>query len=167
MAKMGKNHYTRDGIARLYHGAEQNGYRVIYMTSCPINRLSAIDTYLRGIRQQNIKMPSGPLLCNPNYLKYVMIRKMWNRRRDTFKRPFLQNLRSLFPSYTNPLVSGFGATSTDFAAYISAGINPFSCFRITPSGKVFVASSDEEVGDYLDNEEFIQNHFPMLDRCDS
>jgi phosphatidate phosphatase PAH1 len=76
-----------------------------------LNRTYYIMNYLRSIKQENFRMPDGPLLCNPNRLKFVLIKKMWNDRRDNFKKPFLENVRSLFPHHVTPFSAAFGATS--------------------------------------------------------
>lgn len=140
---MGRD-WTHLGVAKLYHGIAQNGYRLMYLTSRAIGQADITRDYLRNINQNNYQLPDGPVIMSPDRLMASLHREVILRKPEVFKMACLRDIARLFgvdpahPSadHSTPFYAGFGNRITDALSYRSVNI---------PSSRIFTIDSNGEV----------------------
>jgi phosphatidate phosphatase LPIN len=60
--------WTHLGVAKLYTDIVRNGYKIMYLTSRAIGQADATRYYLKGINQNDYKLPEGPVVMSPDRL---------------------------------------------------------------------------------------------------
>ena len=60
--------WSHKGIAKLYTAIKQNGYEFLYLTSRPIGQADQTREYIKGITQDQLKLPDGPVIMSPDRL---------------------------------------------------------------------------------------------------
>jgi phosphatidate phosphatase LPIN len=146
----------RDTSSPLHEGAqaffsrlEQNGYRIVYLTTQGLSHAEWIRTLLRPVSPSSVPAPSsssstgaddsseslphGPVLLSPDRLLEAASNEAIDAQE--FKAAALDAVRALFPPDVNAFYAAFGKTAEDAATFARAGVFP---------GKVFVV--DESTG---------------------
>ncbi|KAL0484722.1 phosphatidate phosphatase PAH2 [Acrasis kona] len=169
-SKFYTNHFyvkrIRPSIIELYKSIEDNGYKVIYVTGRPVRQYAVIKKLLLDIRQEddeNNTMPEGPIFTTPYKFYISRAFKVRCGRPDQFKTSMLTRIKMLYPEHINePIVAGFGNTSTDIMSYKKSGVNPSMCFFVNKDHSV--ASDRKNFKNYAHIKEAVHEMFPKHDR---
>lgn len=138
-----------DGAQAFFSRLEQNGYRIVYLTTQGLVHAEWIRTLLRpaspssvlssspssstGADDSGESLPHGPVLLSPDRLLEAASNEAIDAQE--FKAAALDAVRALFPPDVNAFYAAFGKTTEDAATFARAGVFP---------GKVFVV--DESTG---------------------
>eukprot|EP00753_Platysulcus_tardus_P000603 PLAT10580.1.p1 GENE.PLAT10580.1~~PLAT10580.1.p1 ORF type:complete len:914 (-),score=399.64 PLAT10580.1:92-2428(-) len=133
--------WSHAGVTKLYSDIHANGYKLLYLTSRAIGHTSLTKGYLRGLQQDAVRLPQGPVILSPDRLLASFAREVIFRRPQEFKIAALRDVRNLFPDHISPFYAGFGNRPTDLLAYVTAGISASKIFIINPRGEVRQHSS--------------------------
>jgi phosphatidate phosphatase PAH1 len=139
--------WAHTSIVNLYRRIQDNGYRIIYLSSRAIGQSHQTKQYLSSIIQSSKKLPDGPVLLSPTSVLMAFRKEIIERKPDEFKIACLTDLMSLFPEKC-PFYAGFGNRETDIKSYNAVGIPPERIFIIDPSSKVENASNIGFVTNY-------------------
>jgi len=60
--------WSQAGIAQLYQMIHRNGYKFLYLSARAIGQSQLTRDYLRNVKQNNTRLPDGPLLLSPSSL---------------------------------------------------------------------------------------------------
>lgn len=60
--------WTHSGVAKLYDALKKNGYEFAFLSARAIGQSKVTKDYLKGICQDSLSLPDGPLLLNPSSL---------------------------------------------------------------------------------------------------
>ncbi|UZJ55128.1 hypothetical protein CBS101457_004448 [Exobasidium rhododendri] len=88
--------WTHLGVAKLYTDIARNGYRIMYLTSRPVGQSDATRAYLKGISQNNYKLPDGPVIMSPDRMMASFHREVILRKPEVFKMACLRDIARLF-----------------------------------------------------------------------
>ncbi|CAO1625784.1 unnamed protein product [Jaminaea pallidilutea] len=88
--------WTHLGVAKLYTDIARNGYRIMYLTSRAIGQSDTTRDYLRGISQNNYRLPDGPVIMSPDRLIASLHREVILRKPEVFKMACLRDIARLF-----------------------------------------------------------------------
>jgi phosphatidate phosphatase LPIN len=116
--------------------------------------------YIESIKQENMKMPIGPVITTPNKLWNALAREVIIKRPETFKITILHCIRSLFPE--SPFCAGFGNRPTDCESYKMVGIEPRQCYRINPRGEMMVFATSEMFQGYVGLCNVVEERLPRI-----
>ena len=145
------NSWCHDGVARYFSDIENNGYRIMYLTSRSIGHAAITREYLfneieQGGQRGNLEfLPSGPVIMAPDSLFTAVNRELIQKIPQQFKIPALQNVKDLFPEGYQPYAAAFGNRKTDLIAYNSVDIPIDRIFIIDSSGAMRTANRDYNV----------------------
>lgn len=101
--------WTHLGVAKLYTDIARNGYRIMYLTSRAIGQADTTRDYLRGINQNNYRLPDGPVIMSPDRLIASLHREVILRKPEVFKMACLRDIARLFgadPRHAQPQPGG-------------------------------------------------------------
>lgn len=101
--------WTHLGVAKLYTDIARNGYRIMYLTSRAIGQADTTRDYLRGINQNNYRLPDGPVIMSPDRLIASLHREVILRKPEVFKMACLRDIARLFgadPRHAHPQPGG-------------------------------------------------------------
>jgi len=130
--------WSHNGVARLFTNVQQNGYHMLYLTSRGIGQSAVTRSYLfENVRQQNVGLPSGPIVMSPDSLTVAFYREVIKKQPQQFKIPALRDIRCLFAADHNPFYAGFGNRATDLMSYLSVHVPQHRIFIIEPSGTIY------------------------------
>ncbi|CAO1630222.1 unnamed protein product [Parajaminaea phylloscopi] len=88
--------WTHLGVAKLYTDIARNGYRIMYLTSRAIGQADTTRDYLKGINQNNYRLPDGPVIMSPDRLIASLHREVILRKPEVFKMACLRDIARLF-----------------------------------------------------------------------
>eukprot|EP01084_Bolivina_argentea_P061657 112712_1 len=129
--------WSHNGVAQLFTNIQNNGYRMLYLTSRGIGQSSVTRSYLfENVKQRNFSLPFGPIIMSPDSLTTAFYREVIVKKPHEFKIPALSNIQSLFNKTHNPFYAGFGNRSSDLYSYLEVGVPKNRIFIIKPSGKI-------------------------------
>ncbi|KAF8735442.1 hypothetical protein AX14_002029 [Amanita brunnescens Koide BX004] len=128
--------WTHLGVAKLYTDIVRNGYKIMYLTSRAIGQADATRYYLKGINQNDYKLPEGPVVMSPDRLMVSLHREVIMRKPEVFKMACLRDIRNLFGDSRNPFYAGLGNRITDALSYRSVNVPSARIFTIDSSGEV-------------------------------
>lgn len=134
---LGKD-WTHSGIVDLLANVKANGYEMLYLTARAIGQADLTRDFLNSLRQDDNKLPEGPLLMSRDRLFSSLNREMILRRPEQFKIACLQDIASLFPPNVNPFYAGFGNRTTDVISYEAVGIPPSKIFVINEFSEILI-----------------------------
>jgi len=145
------NAWCHEGVARYYSDIEDNGYRIMYLTSRSVGHAAITREYLFNQIEQtghrgNLEfLPSGPVIMAPDSLFTAVNREIIQRNPQQFKIPALQGVKKLFPTGYQPYAAAFGNRKSDLIAYDSVDIPIERVFIIDGSGAMRTANRDYNV----------------------
>lgn len=113
--------WIHPGICGLYSKIEKNGYRFVYLTARSMHQARGTNSFLRSLAQNRILLPRGPLLCCPTSV-FSAIKQEMVRQSHLFKIRCLKDLRASFSAEAKPFFAAFGNRTSDFVAYVEAGV---------------------------------------------
>jgi len=128
--------WSHGGVASLFASIARNGFQLVYLTSRAIGQANITRQYIRGLKQDGMFLPDGPILMSPDRLMASFRREVIDRQPQIFKIMALTELKHLFPSWHNPFYAGFGNRVTDVLAYKAVGVPLSKIFIINPAGNI-------------------------------
>lgn len=161
--------WTHSGVAKLFDGVRKNGYEFIYLSARAIGQSKVTKAYLKGVCQDSLSLPDGPLLLNPSSLLRALHREVIIKKPEEFKIRCLKDIQSLFSgqeSKGSPFYAGFGNRINDTWAYHAVGIPSSRIFTINPQGKVTHEFTKSFQTSYPHLRNLTDQLFPPIDRRD-
>ncbi|XP_071854134.1 phosphatidate phosphatase LPIN3-like isoform X2 [Apostichopus japonicus] len=160
--------WTHSGVAKLYDALKKNGYEFAFLSARAIGQSKVTKDYLKGICQDSLSLPDGPLLLNPSSLLRALHREVIIKKPEEFKIRCLKDIQSLFPSDDkgSPFYAGFGNRINDTWAYRAVGIPSARVFTINPQGKVTHEFTKSFQTSYPRLRDLTDQLFPPIDRRD-
>lgn len=104
--------WSHAGVTELFSSISNNNYKMLYLTARSICQAENTKKYLQRLSQskcvklENVYLPEGPLLTNPDGLLSSFKREVIDRTPQNFKIACLLEVKNLFP--INPFYAGFG-----------------------------------------------------------
>jgi phosphatidate phosphatase LPIN len=156
--------WTHLGVAKLYTDIAANGYNLLYLTSRSVGQADSTRNYLKGVVQDNYRLPKGPVIMSPDRTFHALRREVYLRKPEVFKMACLRDILNLFGSKHNPFYAGFGNRLTDALSYRSVNI---------PSTRIFTINSNAEVvldllcltkykSSYVNMRDLVDHFFPPV-----
>lgn len=138
-------HYSHvhSGIASFLTSIDNQGIKIIFLTSRPTAHYTETRNLLSGIKQDIYAIPRGPIMMNTEKIFSAVYRELIARKTVEFKSGILLTIASLFKaagrvSKQEPFMMGIGNKATDADAYLLAGIPNSSILIIDPNSKIIV-----------------------------
>ncbi|ANQ07755.1 Uncharacterized protein PCOAH_00019590 [Plasmodium coatneyi] len=161
MPIVGKD-WSHVGVSQLFNKINNNGYHILYLTARAIGQADSTREYLfRFKRNDNNKLPDGPLILSPDRLFPSFKREVIDKKPYIFKIAALRDIRNLFPLNHNPFYAAFGNTESDHRAYISVGVPEAKVFIIDNRGIVHHVNSTY-AKTYETMSEITEHMFPCI-----
>ncbi|CRG95260.1 HAD superfamily protein, putative [Plasmodium gallinaceum] len=161
MPIVGKD-WSHVGVSQLFNKINNNGYHILYLTARAIGQADSTREYLfRLKRNDNNKLPDGPLILSPDRLFPSFKREVIDKKPYIFKIAALRDIRNLFPINHNPFYAAFGNTESDHRAYISVGVPEAKVFIIDNRGIVHHVNSTY-AKTYETMSEITEHMFPCI-----
>ena len=136
LPRIGASDWAHSGIASLYNNIQNNGYKIVYLSSRPVGYSETTKKYLSKIKQNGETMPDGPLLLSPDRSAASLYREMIIKQPHIFKIGCLQTIKDLFPFDCAPFACGFGNRETDTISYLAVNIQPQNILIINTKGNI-------------------------------
>ncbi|RLV96097.1 Phosphatidic acid phosphohydrolase 1 [Spathaspora sp. JA1] len=170
--------WTHPGVAKLFQDIFANGYNIIYLTARSAGQSDSTRQYLKGINQDGIKLPPGPVILSPDRTFAALRREVVLKKPEVFKMACLSDIRNLFFNRINedgeeqeekdedqtPFYAGFGNRITDAISYRSVHIPSHRIFTINPDGEVHMELLELAgyKSSYLHIRELVDHFFPPV-----
>lgn len=114
--------WTHVGVAQLYSKIAANGYEFLYLTSRAIGQAASTRGYLKGVEQDRLQLPDGPVIMSPDRLFTALHREVIQRRPDEFKIACLRDIQKLFVNDEEEVsMMGSGIISSSEDEYTGVG----------------------------------------------
>uniref|UniRef100_R4GB71 phosphatidate phosphatase n=1 Tax=Anolis carolinensis TaxID=28377 RepID=R4GB71_ANOCA len=136
---LGKD-WTHQGIAKLYHKVNQNGYKFLYCSARAIGMADMTRGYLHWVNERGTVLPQGPVLLSPS------------------------SLFSAFHRY-EPFYAAFG--NRDVYSYKQVGVSLNRIFTVNPKGELIQEHAKTNISSYVRLCEVVDHVFPLLKRSHS
>ncbi|EUR80908.1 hypothetical protein PFBG_00274 [Plasmodium falciparum 7G8] len=161
MPIVGKD-WSHVGVSQLFNKINKNGYHILYLTARAIGQADSTREYLFRLKKNdNNKLPDGPLILSPDRLFPSFKREVIDKKPYIFKIAALRDIRNLFPLNHNPFYAAFGNTESDHRAYISVGVPEAKVFIIDNRGIVHHVNSTY-AKTYETMSEITEHMFPCI-----
>ncbi|KAI6034709.1 LNS2-domain-containing protein [Pisolithus microcarpus] len=159
--------WTHSGVAKLYSDIVRNGYKIMYLTSRAIGQADSTRDYLKGIKQDDLQLPEGPVILSPDRVIASLHREVIMRKPEVFKMACLRDIQRLFGDGSQtPFYAGFGNRITDALSYRSVSV---------PSSRIFTIDSSSTVkmellelagykSSYIHMTDLVDQMFPPIHR---
>ncbi|OMJ78980.1 hypothetical protein SteCoe_21108 [Stentor coeruleus] len=148
---LGKD-WTRGSAVYFFNLLMERGYHIIYLTARSLSQIESTRTYLNTIKQDEKRLPDGPLMMNPSGVLKALASELAKKSKE-FKEKILNEIKFLFPEGYFPFYSGIGNRSGDADAYAAVGIPRDRIFIINKKGK--------EKGDFISINNFKDSRLPI------
>ena len=152
--------YAHIGVAELYKAIEQNGYKIIYLSSRTMGLAGTTRNYIKKVDQKKFKLPDGPVFLSPGKLFEAIKLEVIQKKPETVKIPILQRILGLFPLSSKPFYGGFGNRTNDIIAYTAIGIPLDKIFIINEKG--IVKNDNKTPTSYVMLTKAVNEHFPQI-----
>jgi phosphatidate phosphatase LPIN len=158
--------WTHQGVAKLYTDIINNGYNIFYLTSRSVGQADTTRAYLKGVVQDNYRLPDGPVIMSPDRTIAALRREIYLRKPEVFKMACLRDIMQLFdkPAHQTPFYAGFGNRFTDALSYRSVNIPSTRIFTINSNAEVSldVLSLNSYKTGYASMREIVDHFFPPV-----
>lgn len=155
--------WTHSGIAQLFSNLVQRGYVIIYLSARNIGQSKKTRKYLESIRQDEYRMPEGPVLTSTDGLFTALNREIIQKTPHLFKIKMLKAFYKVFGNgQKNPLYAGFGNKETDAIAYSTVAIETKKIFTINEKSEIKVLKNGDVVS-FTNLNTTIDETFPIFD----
>nr|XP_033789853.1 phosphatidate phosphatase LPIN2 isoform X2 [Geotrypetes seraphini] len=135
LPQLGKD-WTHQGIAKLYHSINENGYKFLYCSARAIGMADMTRGYLHWVNDKGTILPRGPLLLSPSSLFSAFHREVIEKKPEKFKIECLNDIKNLFAPCKQPFYAAFGNRPNDVFAYIQVGVSDCRIFTVNPKGEL-------------------------------
>jgi phosphatidate phosphatase LPIN len=129
---------------------------MLYLTARAIGQAETTKNYIESLKQDNLKLPPGPIIMSPDRLLRSFSREIILKKPQVFKIACLSNIRQLFPHGFDPFYAGFGNRETDAVSYRDVGV---------PLGKIFIINPEGEVHHY-ESQQYQKTYQKIAEMCD-
>lgn len=108
---------------------------IVYLSARPIIIEKRTKDYLAWVKEDNKKLPIGPLLLAPDLLMPALRREIIYKRPEILKINLLKDLKSLFGD-KQPFYAGFGNKESDAVSYRAVEMDYEHIFIINKKSEI-------------------------------
>ncbi|XP_029446935.1 phosphatidate phosphatase LPIN2 isoform X3 [Rhinatrema bivittatum] len=163
LPQLGKD-WTHQGIAKLYHSINENGYKFLYCSARAIGMADMTRGYLHWVNDKGTILPRGPLLLSPSSLFSAFHREVIEKKPEKFKIECLNDIKNLFTPCNQPFYAAFGNRPNDVCAYSQVGVSDCRIFSVNPKGELIQERSKGNKSSYSRLSELVEHVFPLLNK---
>ncbi|XP_040826486.1 phosphatidate phosphatase LPIN2 isoform X2 [Ochotona curzoniae] len=163
LPQLGKD-WTHQGIAKLYHAINENGYKFLYCSARAIGMADMTRGYLHWVNDQGTILPRGPLMLSPSSLFSAFHREVIEKKPEKFKIECLNDIKNLFAPTKQPFYAAFGNRPNDVYAYTQVGVPDCRIFTVNPKGELIQERTKGNKSSYHRLSELVEHVFPLLDK---
>nr|XP_008173215.1 phosphatidate phosphatase LPIN2 isoform X2 [Chrysemys picta bellii]XP_042710727.1 phosphatidate phosphatase LPIN2 isoform X2 [Chrysemys picta bellii] len=163
LPQLGKD-WTHQGIAKLYHSINENGYKFLYCSARAIGMADMTRGYLHWVNDKGTILPRGPLLLSPSSLFSAFHREVIEKKPEKFKIECLNDIKNLFVPNKQPFYAAFGNRPNDVFAYTKVGVPDCRIFTVNPKGELIQERTKGNKSSYFRLSELVEHVFPLLNK---
>ncbi|XP_076991995.1 phosphatidate phosphatase LPIN2 isoform X2 [Tamandua tetradactyla] len=163
LPQLGKD-WTHQGIAKLYHSINENGYKFLYCSARAIGMADMTRGYLHWVNDKGTILPRGPLMLSPSSLFSAFHREVIEKKPEKFKIECLNDIRNLFGPSKQPFYAAFGNRPNDVYAYTQVGVPDCRIFTVNPKGELIQERTKGNKSSYHRLSELVEHVFPLLNK---
>lgn len=163
LPQLGKD-WTHQGIARLYHSINENGYKFLYCSARAIGMADMTRGYLHWVNDKGTILPRGPLMLSPSSLFSAFHREVIEKKPEKFKIECLNDIKNLFAPSRQPFYAAFGNRPNDVYAYTQVGVPDCRIFTVNPKGELIQERTKGNKSSYHRLSELVEHVFPLLNK---
>ncbi|XP_012373423.3 phosphatidate phosphatase LPIN2 isoform X2 [Dasypus novemcinctus] len=163
LPQLGKD-WTHQGIAKLYHSINENGYKFLYCSARAIGMADMTRGYLHWVNDKGTILPRGPLMLSPSSLFSAFHREVIEKKPEKFKIECLNDIRNLFAPSKQPFYAAFGNRPNDVYAYTQVGVPDCRIFTVNPKGELIQERTKGNKSSYHRLIELVEHVFPLLNK---
>ncbi|XP_007933607.2 phosphatidate phosphatase LPIN2 [Orycteropus afer afer] len=163
LPQLGKD-WTHQGIAKLYHSINENGYKFLYCSARAIGMADMTRGYLHWVNDKGIILPRGPLMLSPSSLFSAFHREVIEKKPEKFKIECLNDIKNLFAPSKQPFYAAFGNRPNDVYAYTQVGVPDCRIFTVNPKGELIQERTKGNKSSYHRLSELVEHVFPLLNK---
>ncbi|BES91571.1 lipin, N-terminal conserved region [Nesidiocoris tenuis] len=159
--------WAQSGVAKLFTKIKENGYKLLYLSARAIGQSRVTRDYLKSIKQEEMRLPEGPMLLNPTSLLNAFHTEVIEKKPEEFKISCLKDIQALFPPHISPFYAGYGNKINDVWAYQAVGIPIFRIFTINHRGELKHELTQTFQSTYTNMSQLVDQMFPANNRVSS
>uniref|UniRef100_A0A3Q4B5B1 phosphatidate phosphatase n=1 Tax=Mola mola TaxID=94237 RepID=A0A3Q4B5B1_MOLML len=163
LPQLGKD-WTHQGIAKLYHSVDENGYKFLYCSARAIGMADMTRGYLQWVNDGGTILPRGPLMLSPSSLFSAFHREVIEKKPEIFKIECLTDIKNLFQHNKQPFYAAFGNRTNDVFAYKEVGVPLCRIFTVNPKGELIQEQTKGNKSSYGRLSELVEHVFPLLSK---
>ncbi|XP_005438468.1 phosphatidate phosphatase LPIN2 isoform X1 [Falco biarmicus] len=163
LPQLGKD-WTHQGIAKLYHSINENGYKFLYCSARAIGMADMTRGYLHWVNDKGTILPRGPLMLSPSSLFSAFHREVIEKKPEKFKIECLNDIKNLFAPSKQPFYAAFGNRPNDVYAYMQVGVPDCRIFTVNPKGELIQERTKGNKSSYFRLSELVEHVFPLLNK---
>ncbi|KFQ33545.1 PREDICTED: phosphatidate phosphatase LPIN2, partial [Merops nubicus] len=163
LPQFGKD-WTHQGIAKLYHSINENGYKFLYCSARAIGMAAMTRGYLHWVNDKGTILPRGPLMLSPSSLFSALHREVIEKKPEKFKIECLNDIKNLFAPSKQPFYAAFGNRPNDVYAYMQVGVPDCRIFTVNPKGELIQERTKGNKSSYYRLSELVEHVFPLLNK---
>uniref|UniRef100_A0A803XQS7 phosphatidate phosphatase n=1 Tax=Meleagris gallopavo TaxID=9103 RepID=A0A803XQS7_MELGA len=163
LPQLGKD-WTHQGIAKLYHSINENGYKFLYCSARAIGMADMTRGYLHWVNDKGTILPRGPLMLSPSSLFSAFHREVIEKKPEKFKIECLNDIKNLFAPTKQPFYAAFGNRPNDVYAYMQVGVPDCRIFTVNPKGELIQERTKGNKSSYYRLSELVEHVFPLLNK---
>ncbi|KAM3839545.1 phosphatidate phosphatase LPIN2 isoform 2-T4 [Vipera latastei] len=165
LPQLGKD-WTHQGIAKLYHSINENGYKFLYCSARAIGMADMTRGYLHWVNDKGTILPKGPLMLSPSSLFSAFHREVIEKKPEKFKIECLNDIKNLFAPCEQPFYAAFGNRPNDVYAYMQVGVPACRIFTVNPKGELIqeqTKGNKSSTKQNILNTEYVEGYFCRMD----
>ncbi|XP_015678681.1 phosphatidate phosphatase LPIN2 [Protobothrops mucrosquamatus] len=163
LPQLGKD-WTHQGIAKLYHSINENGYKFLYCSARAIGMADMTRGYLHWVNDKGTILPKGPLMLSPSSLFSAFHREVIEKKPEKFKIECLNDIKNLFAPCEQPFYAAFGNRPNDVYAYMQVGVPACRIFTVNPKGELIQEQTKGNKSSYYRLNELVEHLFPLINK---
>ncbi|NXO14821.1 LPIN2 phosphatase, partial [Oriolus oriolus] len=163
LPQFGKD-WTHQGIAKLYHSINENGYKFLYCSARAIGMADITRGYLHWVNDKGTILPRGPLMLSPSSLFSAFHREVIEKKPEKFKIECLNDIKNLFAPSKQPFYAAFGNRPNDVYAYLQVGVPDCRIFTVNPKGELIQEQTKGNKSSYYRLSELVEYVFPLINK---
>ena len=136
IAAVFKQGWFHDNVAEFFNQLDKRSYKIIYLSARSICQADITRNLVRSVNQNNIQMPAGPILLNPNQIFSAFKTELITKTAAQIKLICLENIKTLFGDLCSPFYAGFGNRDSDATTYRTMFIPDSHIFLINADGLI-------------------------------